>query len=56
MWYVLECEERSCFIYGFKHSISKGEFAERIENNTLMEIVNKVPVNKGDVFPIQLYL
>lgn len=50
MWYVLECEEGSCLIYGFKHSISKEEFVERIESNTLMEIVNKVHVKKGDVF------
>lgn len=50
MWYILECEAGASLIYGFKQSISKEEFAERIKENTLMEVVNKVPVKKGDVF------
>lgn len=50
MWYILECEEGASLIYGFKRSISKEEFAGRIKDNTLMEVVNKVPVKKGDVF------
>lgn len=50
IWYVLECEEGASLIYGFKHSISKEEYANRIKDNTLMEVVNIVPVKKGDVF------
>ena len=41
---------RRLFVYGFQKEISKAEFKERIENNTLLEVLNKVPVHKGDVF------
>ena len=33
--------------------ISKDEFAKRIEEDTLLEVLNKVPVHKGDVFFIE---
>ena len=53
MWYIVDCDEGAELLYGFKHEISKEEFAERIENNTLLEVTNNVPVHKGDVFFIK---
>ena len=53
MWYVVDCDEGATLLYGFKHEISKEEFRERIQNNTLLEVTNAVPVKKGDVFFIQ---
>lgn len=53
MWYVVDCEEGAQLIYGFKDKISRSEFEERIENNTLDEVMNYVPVRKGDVFFIK---
>ena len=53
MWYVVDCDEGAELLYGFKHEISKEEFAERIANNTLLEVTNNVPVHKGDVFFIE---
>lgn len=50
MWYVVDCEEGAELIYGFRDKISSEEFARRIKDNTLMEVCNSVPVNKGDVF------
>ena len=50
MWYVLDCEPNAFLYYGFDHEISKKEFAERIKNNTLTEVLNAVPVHKGDCF------
>ena len=50
MWYVLDCEPGAFLYYGFAHEISKEEFAERIQNNTLTEVLNAVPVYKGDCF------
>lgn len=49
-WYILDCEPGASLIYGFKHAISKEEMRERIENNTLLEVVNQVPVHPGDLF------
>ena len=53
MWYVLDAEPGSYLYYGFENSISKEEFRERIENNTLIEVLNKVEVHKGDTFFIE---
>lgn len=53
MWYVVDCDEGASLLYGFKHNITKEEFRERIENNTLLEVTNSVPVKKGDVFFIE---
>ncbi|MBO5376776.1 MAG: class I mannose-6-phosphate isomerase [Ruminiclostridium sp.] len=50
MWYIVDCEEGAELLYGFKKEISREEFAERIADNTLLEVTNNVPVHKGDVF------
>lgn len=50
MWYIVDCEEGAQLIYGFKSEISKEEFEKRIHENTLDEVMNYVPVNKGDLF------
>ena len=48
MWYVLDCEPGAFLYYGFDHEISREELEERIRNNTLTEVLNAVPVKKGD--------
>lgn len=53
MWYILDAEEGAFLYYGFKKEISKEEFAERIKNNTLLEVLNAVPVAKGDTLFIE---
>lgn len=53
MWYIVDCNEGAELLYGFKHEIGREEFAERIKNNTLLEVTNNVPVHKGDVFFIE---
>ena len=54
MWYVVDCDPGATLLYGFKHEISKDEFAARIADNTLLEVTNAVPVKKGDVFFIEV--
>ncbi len=53
MWYIVEAQPDAELIYGFKESISKEEFRCAIEENTLLEKVNRVPVKAGDVFFIE---
>ena len=53
MWYVLDAEEGAFLYYGFKREITREEFARRIEENTLLEVLNAVPVKKGDVLFIE---
>lgn len=50
MWYIVDCEPGAQLAYGFKKDIDKAEFELRIKENTLDEVINYVPVNKGDVF------
>ena len=53
MWYVLDAEEGAFLYYGFKEEITREEFAQRIKENTLLEVLNAVPVKKGDVLFIE---
>lgn len=53
MWYIVDCEKDSSLIYGFKNEISLDEFRNRINEGTLLEVTNTVPVKKGDVFFIR---
>lgn len=53
MWYVMDCQEGAFLYYGFYEDISKTEFEERIANDTLTEVLNKVYVQKGDVLFIE---
>lgn len=50
MWYIVDCEPGAYIYYGFNRQIDKEEFARRIEQNTLLEVLNKVEVKKGDSF------
>jgi mannose-6-phosphate isomerase len=50
MWYVVENEPGASLYYGFKKTITKDEFKDRIANNTLLEVLNEVKVHPGDVF------
>jgi mannose-6-phosphate isomerase len=52
-WYVLDCDEGAELIYGFKKEISSDEFKKRVEDNTFLDVVNKVKVHKGDFFFIE---
>lgn len=53
MWYILEADEGAYIYYGFNRDITKDELAERIKNNTILEVLNKVPTKKGDAFFIK---
>lgn len=53
MWYIVDCDPGAEVLYGFRRKVSREEFAERIRNNTLLEITQAVPVKKGDVFFIE---
>lgn len=53
VWYIMDCQPGAFIYYGFKESISKEEFARRIQDKTLLEVLNKVEVKKGDVFFIE---
>ena len=53
MWYIVDCAQGAELVYGFDLELTKDEFRRRIEDNTLLDIVRRVPVHKGDVFFIE---
>ena len=50
MWYVLDADEGAALYCGFKKDITKEEYATAIKENTLTDLLNRVPVTSGDVF------
>ena len=53
MWYVMDAKEGAFLYYGFKREVSREEFERRIREDTLLEVLNPVPVQKGDVLFIE---
>lgn len=49
MWYILEADPDAAIYYGTQTSLTPDMFAQAIESNTVLEVLNRVPVQKGDV-------
>lgn len=49
MWYILDANENSLLYCGFKKKISRDEFIARVKDNSLIEVLNVIPAQKGDV-------
>lgn len=50
MWYVVDCEPGATLYCGFNKSVTKAEFERAIKESRLTEILNKIPVKRGDAF------
>lgn len=50
MWYIIDCEPGAFLYLGLRKPVSQEEFLHHIEHQTLDEILNRVPVHKGDAF------
>ncbi|KMQ51816.1 Mannose-6-phosphate isomerase [Chitinispirillum alkaliphilum] len=48
-WYVVEAQENTKIIAGFNRNVSKEEVIQAIENQSLHELLNFLPVKNGDV-------
>ncbi len=53
MWYVMDCEPGAFLYFGVNREIAREEFQQRIENNTVLEVLNRVDVHPEDVFFIE---
>ena len=49
MWYVMDCDENAKIICGIKESIKQEEIVDIIHKGKIREILNEVPIHKGDV-------
>ncbi len=53
MWYVMDCEPGAHLYFGVNRQVSQEEFRQRIEDNTVEEVLNRAEVHPGDVFFIE---
>lgn len=53
MWYVVDCEPGAYLYCGLSKDTDKEEIEERIANNTITEILNRIDVKKGDVVMVK---
>ncbi|WP_428740596.1 type I phosphomannose isomerase catalytic subunit [Tenacibaculum sp.] len=50
MWYIVQADEKSNIIVGFKKDSNKEEYLQHLANKTLLDILNVDEVKKGDVY------
>ncbi len=50
MWYVVEADPDGKLIIGFKEDCSKDDYLDALDNDKVEDLLQKVPVKKGDVF------
>lgn len=53
MWYVLQADEGARIVVGFKEDSNKQEYLAHLKENTLVSLLNEIPVKKGDVFLLE---
>ncbi len=50
MWYIMQADENSELIVGFNKNVTKEEYIENLQNNSLSKILNYEKVKEGDTF------
>ncbi len=50
MWYILDADEDACIYVGFNRDVTSEELREHIANHTLMKLLNRIPVKKGESY------
>ncbi len=48
MWYVMDAAPEAFLYCGFNRAVTRKEVEQRITDHTITEVLNKVPVQKGD--------
>lgn len=50
IWYIVEADENAFVYLGFNRDTTKEEVEQRLKDRTIEEILNKVPVQKGEFY------
>ncbi len=50
MWYLLEAKPETHFRVGFNTTITPEEYEQRIAESTILDVLNNIPVGRGDIF------
>lgn len=52
-WYIVDAKEGAGIYYGVREAMTKEEFGQKIEDNTLLEALNFQKVKKGEMYFIE---
>lgn len=52
MWYIMEADKGAELIVGFNQEVSKKAYLNKLENGTVLEVLNTEKVKKGDTYYI----
>lgn len=50
MWYVIDAKKGAALYSGFSRQIDAEEYVKRVEDNTIMDVLQRYEVSPGDVF------
>lgn len=50
MWYVIQADENAHLMSGFSEKITPEEYTEKVENDTIINVLSDYKVKTGDVF------
>ena len=50
MWHIIDADDDAYIYIGFNKDVTKGEIRERIKDNTILNVLNKVYVKKGETY------
>lgn len=53
MWYIVDCGADAAIYLGFSRQLTPEELRRRAADGTICQVLNRVPVKKGDTFFIQ---
>lgn len=53
VWYVLDAAGDANLVYGLRQSVEKDKLRQAIENGSVEKYLQKIPVNKDDVFFVE---
>jgi mannose-6-phosphate isomerase len=52
MWYIMDADDEAEIIVGFNKELNKESYTEQLQNETLLEVLNKEQTSAGDAFYI----
>ena len=50
MWYVMQADPGASMLVGFKEQITKDDYAQRVDDGTIVDVLARHEVHAGDVF------
>ena len=53
MWYIVSADEGAFIYCGFKRDTTKEEFLQKVQEGTVEELLNAIPVKAGDCYLIE---